>query len=102
MGDGADADSAVWPVPGPPSGSLEGGSVQVTTWLQVIRPDDLLSLTFGLVNLTVQDGQLVRAAPASPAVIIVGFPPQHVTEASAPAGSAAVPPPPVAAAVAGG
>jgi hypothetical protein len=51
MGDGAGIDAASWPVPGPPSGSGEGGTVPVTSSLQVIRPDDLLSLTFGLINL---------------------------------------------------
>jgi hypothetical protein len=87
----------------PGDGGSEAGSgvVEVTTLLQVIRPDDLLSLTFGLINLAVQDGQLVRVDPGSPATVIVGLPPQHLAEAAVPAGS---PPtsPPVALALAGG
>jgi hypothetical protein len=94
-------DAVDWPPAGPASGSDAGGITAVTTWHRVIRPDDLLSLTFGLVNLTVQDGQLVRVTPGSPATIIVGLPPQHIAEAAVPVGSGDVPPP-VAAAVAGG
>jgi hypothetical protein len=94
-------DAVDWPPAGPASGSDAGGITTVTTWLRVIRPDDLLSLTFGLVNLTVQDGQLVRVTPGSPATIIVGLPPQHIAEAAVPVGSGEVPPP-IAAAVAGG
>ena len=55
--------------------------------LDIVRPDDLLRLTFELVNLTLQDGQLVRIDPGSPATVIVGLPPQHVAETSTPAGS---------------
>jgi len=69
--------------------------------LDVIRPNDLLRLTFELVNLKVQGGRLVRMDPGSPATVIVGLPPQHLAEASTPVGS--VPGhPPLASVVAGG
>ena len=64
--------------------SAAGTAPAVSAWLEVTRPDDLLALSFGLVNLTVQDGCLVRADPAAPARIIVSLPPQHVAEASVP------------------
>jgi hypothetical protein len=64
--------------------SAAGTAPAVSAWLEVTRPDDLLTLSFGLVNLTVQDGCLVRADPAAPARIIVSLPPQHIAEASVP------------------
>jgi hypothetical protein len=90
-----------WPVNDPPAGSALYDDVTPTVVLEVIRPVDLLSLAFGLVNLMVQEGQLVRVDPGSPAIIIVGLPPQHVVEAVLPAQSD-VGGPAVAAAVAGG
>ena len=102
MASGPGADPPSWPVIDPPSGSSAGGGVvAITTLLEVIRPDDLLSLSFGLINLTIQGGQLVRAFPGSPATIIVGLPPQHMAEAllSAASDSAG---PAVASAAAGG
>jgi hypothetical protein len=52
----------------------------------VIRPDDLLCLTFEFINIKLQAGgtagamQLVRQATDKPAYIIVKFPPQNIVE----------------------
>jgi hypothetical protein len=92
----------LWPVIDPPSGSVLYDVADITAVVQVVRPDDLLSLTFGLINLTIQAGQLVRADPAKPATIIVGLPPQHIADAILPDGAPADVTPAVASALAGG
>jgi hypothetical protein len=53
--------------------------------VSVVRPQDLLVLTFEFMNLNLQAGgngapRLVRTAANSPAYIIVHFPPQHIAE----------------------
>src|SRR5687767_15966123 len=53
--------------------------------LSVIRPQDLLRLTFGFVNLRVSSGPvqaatLVPIQPAEDSFIVVEFPPQHILE----------------------
>jgi hypothetical protein len=93
---------ASWPVIDPPSGSVLYDFCDVTAVVEVVRPDDLLSLTFGLINLTIQAGQLVRADPAQPATIIVGLPPQHIADAILADGASADLTPAVASALAGG
>jgi len=58
--------------------------------LPVIRPDDLLVLEFAFVNLQLDDAtppNLLRVDPAAPAYIVVGLPPQHLTERTCPAAS---------------
>ena len=46
----------------------------------VVRPDDLLSLSFQLVNLQLSAGSLVPINPSTAATIVVQLPPQHITE----------------------
>ena len=53
--------------------------------LRVLRPDDLLALTFEFVNLALDTPQgqaprLVRSQPGQPAFLIVHFAPQHTAE----------------------
>jgi len=51
--------------------------------VSVLRPDDLLNLEFEFVNLKLVPGnppKLVRQNPASPAYLIVHFPPQSIAE----------------------
>ena len=59
-------------------------SVATTIFFEVIRPHDLLSLTFQTINLTLNaDGKgasLVRQDPAKPCYLMVGFPPQSLIE----------------------
>jgi len=51
----------------------------------VVRPDDLLSLSFQLVNLQLSAGSLTLINPGAPATIVVQLPPQHITESVYPA-----------------
>ena len=46
----------------------------------VVRPDDLLSLSFQLVNLQLSGGSLTPINPGAPATIVVQLAPQHITE----------------------
>jgi IPT/TIG domain len=48
--------------------------------MDVVRPDDLLALSFQLVNLQLSAGSLIPIDPGAPATIVVQLPPQHVTE----------------------
>jgi hypothetical protein len=68
--------------------------------LSVVRPDDLLSLQFELVNLQLDGADLVRRDPAADAFVIVTFPPQHIAEGDFPTGTAP-PAPPVGSVLAG-
>ena len=64
----------------------------------LLRPDDLLALTFEFVNLTLNTTPsppvLVRTQADQPAFLIVGFPPQHIAEESFHEGAAGSPPVP--------
>jgi hypothetical protein len=46
----------------------------------VVRPDDLFSLSFQLVNLQLSAGSLAPIDPSAAATIVVRLPPQHITE----------------------
>ena len=48
--------------------------------LRALRKEDLLDLTFELVNVQTEGARLVRVDGAEPALLIVHFPPQHVAE----------------------
>jgi hypothetical protein len=54
--------------------------------LNVLRAEDLLALRFELVNLILDPNEsrvrrrLIRASPADEALMIVHFPPQHISE----------------------
>ena len=63
----------------------QGGVISLSEQVHsVLRPQDLLSLTFQFFNLTLKpgspNGQLVRTNPSAPAYISVGFPPQNIAE----------------------
>src|SRR6266487_4617682 len=49
-----------------------------------LRADDMLALTFELVNLVLDKSQtpprLIRSQPEQDAFVIVHFPPQHIAE----------------------
>src|SRR5262245_32786896 len=74
--------------------------------VDVVRPDDLLVLRFGFVNLSPDPddpGRLVRVRPDEDAHVVVGFPPQHVQERAfdeSAAGKEPLAPAPVAAVLA--
>ena len=51
----------------------------------VVRPDDLLSLSFQLVNLQLNAGSLTPINPSAPATIVVQLAPQHIAESVYPA-----------------
>lgn len=74
--------------------------------LNALRRADLLALSFECVNLRLTaGGRLVRSDPEKPALIIVHFPGQHITEQAFSvnaAGAGVVDPPPVRAAIAEG
>ena len=60
-----------------------GDSITPLTGIAVVRPDDLLDLTFEFRNLGLRRSgppALVRVDPAASALVIVGFPPQSVGE----------------------
>ncbi len=52
--------------------------------ISVVRPDDLLTLSFEFINLRLVTGggpaRLVRTDPNQPAYLVVHFPPQHIAE----------------------
>ncbi len=59
----------------------EGEALTARTTVSVVRPEDLLVLTFGFVNLKRSaSGQLVKLVPAAAAYIMVDFPPQAIVE----------------------
>jgi hypothetical protein len=71
----------------------------------VVRPDDLLSLSFQLINLQLSAGSLAPIDPNAAATIVVQLPPQHITETvfSADAnGNITTGLPPITAVIAGG
>jgi hypothetical protein len=51
--------------------------------IAIVRPEDLLVLTLGLVNLKRTAGQLQKLAPALPAFVIIDFPAQAIVEDAA-------------------
>ena len=60
-----------------------GDSITPLTGIAVVRPDDLLDLTFEFRNLGLRRSgppALVRVDPAASALVVVGFPPQSVGE----------------------
>lgn len=61
----------------------DGDSITPLTGIVVVRPDDLMDLTFEFRNLGLRRSgppALVRVDPAAPALMVVGFPPQSVGE----------------------
>jgi len=77
------------------------------SFISLVRPDDLLALTFELINLTLDQTQtppqFVRTQAGQDAFLIVYFPPQHVGETGFPANGSpsTLPLPPVGAVLAG-
>src|SRR5215472_11017149 len=77
------------------------------SFISLVRPDDLLALTFELINLTLDQTQtppqFVRTQAGQDAFLIVHFPPQHVGETGFPANGSpsTLPLPPVGAVLAG-
>ncbi len=80
------------PQPTPPTGRVTPAATRPAASLvlpplvlSVLRPDDLLALTFRFVNLRLQaqtgkPSVLTRPDATKPAYVIVEFPPQHVCE----------------------
>lgn len=64
-------------------------ALQATSTLSVVRPDDLLVLTFGLVNLRRDSAanRIVKTDPTLDAYMLVDFPPQAFIEDAFVAGS---------------
>jgi hypothetical protein len=52
----------------------------VLRWIPIRRPDDLLAIDLGLINLEDQDGELVRVDPGERACIVLRLPGQHLHE----------------------
>ena len=69
--------------------------------LDVIRPDDLLSLRFELINLQPNGSVLSRRDPGADAFVVVTFAPQHIGEQQFPVVAGAPPGPPASAVLAG-
>src|SRR5258706_4647343 len=65
-------------------------SLVVSKTIHVVRPEDMLVLTLGLVNLRVAGGAMSRLA-SGPAFIVIDFPPQAIVEDAALLTSARVP-----------
>jgi hypothetical protein len=71
----------------------------------VVRPDDLFSLSFQLINLQLSAGSLAPIDPGAAAMVVVQLPPQHITENVYPAdasGNITPDHPPITAVIAAG
>jgi hypothetical protein len=56
------------------------GMGAVDRWIPIRRPDDLLAIDLGLINLEEQDGELVRIEPDDRACLVLRLPGQHLNE----------------------
>lgn len=52
----------------------------VMRWIPIRRPDDLLAMDLGLINLKDVDGELLRVDPDQPACLVLRLPGQHLQE----------------------
>jgi hypothetical protein len=52
----------------------------VARWIPIRRPDDLLAMDLGLINLEDVDGELVRIDAGEPAYLVLRLPGQHLHE----------------------
>jgi hypothetical protein len=96
---GGPVDVVVTPPGGGPAQHLSFDYEELI--LSVTRPDDMLSVSFQLINLKPDGTDVVRIDPAADAFVIVYLGAQHIAEANTDFGSSA-PTPPVSGVLAGG